>query len=85
MQADVCPAGQLALALEAVRSKSSWSLVGKLRTRSDVTANPKSRTDNEVIFTSRVFALALFQISIDPEFAFWGMVAENVGMLELTP
>jgi putative transposase len=54
-----------ALALEAVHSKSSWSLLGKLAAAIKRYGKPKIiRTDNEAIFTSRVFRLALFLLGI---------------------
>jgi len=54
-----------ALTLEAVRSKSSWTLVGKLVAAIKCCGKPGIiRTDNEAIFTSRVFALALFLLGI---------------------
>lgn len=54
-----------ALALEAVSSKSSWSLLGKLAAAIKCYGKPKIiRTDNEAIFTSRVFGFALFLLGI---------------------
>ena len=58
-------ASRAALALEAVRSKSSWTLIVKLAAAIKRYGKPKMiRTDNEAIFTSRVFRLALFLLSI---------------------
>jgi putative transposase len=58
-------ASRAALALEAVRSKSSWSLVGKLAAAIQRYGKPKIvRTDNEAVFISRVFRLALFLLGI---------------------
>ncbi len=58
-------ASRAALALEAVRSKSSWTLVAKLAAAISRYGKPKMvRTDNESIFTSRVFRLALFLLGI---------------------
>ena len=58
-------ASRAALALEAVYSKSSWTLVGKLAAAIRRYGKPKMvRTDNEAIFTSRVFRLALFLLGI---------------------
>lgn len=54
-----------ALALEAVRNKSSWTLVGKLVAAIKCYGKPKMiRTDNEAIFTSRVFKLTLKLLGI---------------------
>lgn len=53
------------LALEAVRSKSSWVMVSNLVTAIRRYGKPGIiRTDNEAIFTSRVFGLALFLLGI---------------------
>jgi putative transposase len=58
-------ASRAALTLEAVHSKSSWSLVGKLVAAIKRYGKPKIiRTDNEAIFTSRVFKLALSLLGI---------------------
>lgn len=58
-------ASRAALALEAVRSKSSWTLLGKLVTAIKRYGKPSIiRTDNEAIFTSHVFRLALFLLGI---------------------
>jgi putative transposase len=54
-----------ALALEALHSKSSWALVGKLIASIKCYGKPSCvRTDNEAVFTSRVFRLALFLLGI---------------------
>lgn len=54
-----------ALALEALHSKSSWTLVSKLVAAIKCYGKPKIvRTDNEAIFTSRVFKLALWLLGI---------------------
>ena len=54
-----------ALALEAVHSKSSWSLITKLVASIKRYGLPKIiRTDNEAIFSSRVFKLALNLLGI---------------------
>lgn len=54
-----------ALVLEAVHSKSSWSLISRLVASIKRYGIPKIiRTDNEAIFTSRVFKLALFLLGI---------------------
>ena len=58
-------ASRAALILEAVHCKSSWSLVGKLAAAIRRYGKPRMvRTDNESIFTSRVFRLALFLLGI---------------------
>lgn len=58
-------ASRAALALEAVRSKSSWTMLGKLVAAVKRYGKPNIiRTDNEAIFTSRVFKLALFLLGI---------------------
>jgi putative transposase len=58
-------ASRAALALEAVRSKSSWTLVGKLAAAIKRYGKPRFvRTDNEAVFTSRVFRWALFLLGI---------------------
>jgi transposase InsO family protein len=58
-------ASRAALALEAVSSKSSWTLIGKLVAAIRRYGKPCFvRTDNESIFTSRVFRLALFLLGI---------------------
>ena len=58
-------ASRAALALEAVSSKSSWTLVGKLAAAIRRYGKPKMvRTDNEAVFTSRTFRLALFLLGI---------------------
>ena len=58
-------ASRAALTLEALHSKSSWTLVGRLVTSIKRYGKPKMiRTDNETIFTSRVFCLSLFVLGI---------------------
>jgi len=58
-------ASRAALVLEAVHSKSSWSMVGKLAAAIKCYGKPKMiRTDNEAIFTSRAFKLALLLLGI---------------------
>lgn len=58
-------ASRAALTLEAVYSKSSWTLVGKLAAAIRRYGKPRFvRTDNESIFTSRVFRFALFLLGI---------------------
>jgi transposase InsO family protein len=58
-------ASRAALTLEALHSKSSWSIVGKLIAAIKCYGKPRVlRTDNEVIFTSRVFRCALFLLGI---------------------
>lgn len=58
-------ASRAALMLEALHSKSSWTLVGKLVAAIKRYGKPKMvRTDNESIFTSRVFRMALFLLGI---------------------
>jgi putative transposase len=58
-------ASRAALALEALHGKSSWTLVGKLAAAIRRYGKPRFiRTDNESIFTSRVFRLALFLLGI---------------------
>ena len=58
-------ASRAALTLEALHSKSSWSLIGKLATAIKRYGKPKIiRTDNEAVFTSHVFRLALFLLGI---------------------
>jgi len=54
-----------ALWLEALQSKSSWTLVLKLIEAIQRYGKPRTiRTDNESIFTSKVFRLALFLLGI---------------------
>jgi len=54
-----------ALALEAVHSKPSWTLVGKLAAAIKRYGKHRIiRTDNEAVFTSRVFGFALFLLGI---------------------
>ena len=58
-------ASRAALTLEALHSKSSWTLVSKLVAAIQCYGKPKMiRTDNEAIFTSRVFKLALWLLGI---------------------
>lgn len=58
-------ASRAALTLEALHSKSSWALVGKLAAAIKRYGKPGMvRTDNEAIFTSRVFRLTLFLLGI---------------------
>lgn len=58
-------ASRAALMLEALHSKSSWTLVGKLVDSIKRYGKPKMiRTDNESVFTSRVFRLVLFVLGI---------------------
>lgn len=58
-------ASRAALILEAVHSKSSWTLIGKLAAAIKRYGKPRFvRTDKESIFTSRVFRLALFMLGI---------------------
>jgi hypothetical protein len=58
-------ASRAALALEALHDKSSWTLVGKLAAAIRCYGKPRFvRTDNERVFTSRVFELALFLLGI---------------------
>lgn len=58
-------ASRAALTLEALHSKSSWAIVGKLIASIKRYGKPKIlRTDNEPIFTSRVFCFALFLLGI---------------------
>lgn len=54
-----------ALELQALESKSSWQLVRKLIAAIERHGKPRAvRTDNESIFTSRVFCSALFLLGI---------------------
>lgn len=58
-------ASRAALTLEALHSKSSWLIIGRLVASIKHYGKPKMlRTDNEAIFTSRVFRCALFLLSI---------------------
>lgn len=58
-------ASRAVLTLDALHSKSSWVLVGNLITAIKRFGKPKMlRTDNEVIFTSRVFRCALSLLGI---------------------
>ncbi len=54
-----------ALCLQALRDKSSWTLLGHLFLAIGQYGKPRFvRTDNEAVFTSRVFRLVLFLFSI---------------------
>jgi len=54
-----------ALCLQALRNKSSWALLGYLFLAIGKYGKPRFvRTDNEVVFTSRVFKLALSLLGI---------------------
>jgi len=58
-------ASRSALALEALQTKSSWMLIGKLLDAIQRYGKPRAiRTDNESIFTSRAFRVALFLLGI---------------------
>lgn len=58
-------ASRSALALETLHSKSSWTLVGKLIEAIKRHGKPRFvKTDNEAVFTSRVFRLALFLLGV---------------------
>ena len=58
-------ASRAALTLEALHNKSSWTLIGKLAAAIKRYGKPRMiRTDNEAIFTSRVFGFALFLLGI---------------------
>lgn len=58
-------ASRAVLALEALHNKSSWTLVGKLVEAIRRYGKPRFvRTDNEAVFTSRVFRFALFLLGI---------------------
>jgi Transposase and inactivated derivatives len=58
-------ASRAALALEALESKSSWALILKLVDAIERYGKPHMvRTDNEAVFTSRVFRLGLFVLGI---------------------
>jgi transposase InsO family protein len=58
-------ASRAALRLEALQSKSSWALVARLVDAIKHHGKPKAvRTDNESVFTSRAFRLALFLLGI---------------------
>jgi len=58
-------ASRVALWLEALETKSSWTLISKLIAAIRRYGKPQAvRTDNEAIFTSRVFRLALFLLGI---------------------
>jgi len=58
-------ASRAALWLEALESKSSWVLIGKLSAAIKRYGKPRSvRTDNESIFISRTFRLALWVLGI---------------------
>src|SRR5207247_2298223 len=54
-----------AIWLEALQRKSSWVLIRKLNQAIERYGKPKAaRTDNEAIFTSRVFRFALFLLGV---------------------
>jgi len=54
-----------ALLLEALESKSSWTLIRRLGATIEHHGKPRAiRTDNESVFTSRAFRLALFLLGI---------------------
>jgi transposase InsO family protein len=58
-------ASRAALCLEAIERKSSWSLISKLIKAIRRHGRPKAiRTDNEAVFTSKAFRLALFLLGI---------------------
>ena len=58
-------ASRAALWLEALQSKSSWALIGKLVQAIQRYGKPRIiRTDNESVFASRVFRLALLLLRI---------------------
>lgn len=58
-------ASRAALALEALQTKASWSLILKLTAAIKRYGKPKVvRTDNEAVFTSRRFRFALFVLGI---------------------
>jgi transposase InsO family protein len=58
-------ASRAVLRLEALQSKSSWDLIGKLVQAIRSYGKPRIlRTDNEPVFTSHAFRLALFLLGI---------------------
>jgi len=58
-------ASRAALWVEALDTKSSWTLVSKLASAIRRYGKPRLlRTDNEAVFTSKVFQLALFLLGI---------------------
>jgi len=58
-------ASRAALWLEALQSKTSWTLILKLIEAIKRYGKPKAvRTDNEAVFTSKVFRFALFLLGI---------------------
>lgn len=58
-------ASRAALWLEALENKSSWALICKLVQAIKRHGKPRAvRTDNEAVFTSRAFRLALFLLGI---------------------
>jgi transposase InsO family protein len=58
-------ASRAALWLEALQNKSSWALIGRLIEAIRRYGKPRAiRTDNESIFTSKAFRLALFLLDI---------------------
>jgi transposase InsO family protein len=58
-------ASRAALRLEALPRKSSWAVIGSLSRAIRLYGKPRAlRTDNEPVFTSRAFRLALFLLGI---------------------
>jgi putative transposase len=58
-------ASRAALCLEALENKSSWALISKLIEAIRHHGKPRAvRTDNEAVFTSRTFRLALALLGI---------------------
>jgi transposase InsO family protein len=58
-------ASRAALCLEALESKSSWTLISKLIEAIGRYGKPRAvRTDNEVVFTSRTFRFALTLLGV---------------------
>src|SRR5467141_3240852 len=58
-------ASRAALRLEALETKSSWTLISKLVEAIRRYGKPRAvRTDNEAVFTSRTFRFALFLLGI---------------------
>ncbi|OGA60599.1 MAG: hypothetical protein A3G81_09015 [Betaproteobacteria bacterium RIFCSPLOWO2_12_FULL_65_14] len=58
-------ASRAVLRLEALQSKSSWALIARLVETVRRYGKPRAlRTDNEPVFTSRVFRLTLFLLGI---------------------
>ena len=61
-------ASRAALWLEALEAKSSWTLISKLTEATRRYGKPRAvRTDNEAVFTSRAFRLALLLLGIRHE------------------